>query len=392
MEEKDFFLRKTKELRAQVSELYIYGAGLYGRNIYEILHDDGICVDGFIVTHPGKEKELYKLPVLGADGVLHKDIGIVIGTNSLNRTGIMEKLQQNQFNMEHVVQGTDYIEKYGHRYDGSLTMQITTRVGCSVNCRYCPQNVLIDHYFAQDKDRTMVMSSEVFEICLHKLPKDARISFCGMAEPFLNPKCAEMIKLAHESGRVVELYTTLVGADRRTMEEIAEIPFGYVTLHVADRYGYAHIPCTQEYYDLLEFLINYKRKDGTPFVNMCNAQAEPDEKVAQICGGKYKILTALHDRAGNLENKSLLNKNTPTGKISCSLCGDELNHNNLLPDGTVLLCDFDYGMQHVLGNLLEQTYEEILSGRELERIRKGMEGDSQQDILCRKCSCANSIF
>ena len=79
-------------------------------------------------------------------------------------------------------------------------------------------------------------------------------------------------------------------------------------------------------------------------------------------------------------------------RISCSLCGDELNHNNLLPDGTVLLCDFDYGMQHVLGNLLEQTYEEILSGRELERIRKGMEGDSQQDILCRKCSCANSIF
>ena len=46
----------------------------------------------------------------------------------------------------------------------------------------------------------------------------------------------------------------------------------------------------------------------------------------------HEILTALHDRAGNLENENLLNKNTPEGKVSCSLCGIRLNHNNLLPD------------------------------------------------------------
>lgn len=392
MESSDIFLQMAEKLRLEVSELYIYGAGLYARNIFGIIKGNDICVDGFIVTHPGKEKELYGLPILEADSVLHRNIGIIIGTNSLNRIGIMEKLKQSGFHMEHVISGTDYIEKSGQRYDGSPTMQVTTRIGCSVSCKYCPQSVLIDSYFALDKRRPAVMSLEVFEKCLDKLPPDARISFCGMAEPFLNPNCGEMIRLAHESGRIVELYTTLVGADRKIIEEIAQIPFGYVTLHVADRYGYAHIPRTEEYYELVDFLINYKRQDGTPFVNMCNAQAEPDEIVAQICSGKYEILTALHDRAGNLENERLLNKITPTGEISCSLCGDKLNHNNLLPDGTVLLCDFDYGMKHALGNLLEQSYEEVLSGNEWKRVSKGMTGDLNQDILCRKCSCANSVF
>lgn len=391
MAEKDILERQVGELKKKVSRIYIYGAGLYARNIYEILNGSHICVDGFLVTRTEKQTELYGMPILNADSVLKDDIGIIIGTNSLNRIGIMEKLRQAHFNMEHVVYGTDYIEKDGNRYDGRPTMQITARIGCSVNCRYCPQKVLINQYFTHDHRRPAVMSLEVFETCLAKLPEKARISFCGMAEPFLNPECGEMIKMAHRSGRVVELYTTLVGADRKIIEEIADIPFGYVTLHVADQYGYAHIPLTEAYYDLVEFVVNYRRKDGTPLVNMCNAQAEPDKRIAKICSGKYRILTALHDRAGNLEDEKLLNKKTPEGKISCSLCGDKLNHNNLLPDGTVLLCDFDYGMQHVLGNLLEQSYGEILSGSEWNRICKGMSGDSQQDILCRKCSCANHI-
>ena len=110
------------------------------------------------------------------------------------------------------------------------------------------------------------------------------------------------------------------------------------------------------------------------------------------CSGKYEILTALHDRAGNLENESLLGKNVPEGEIVCSLCGERLNHNNLLPDGTVLLCDFDYGMQHVLGNLKEQTYEELLLGNEWRKVHAGMKGDTSQNILCRKCSCANVVM
>lgn len=385
------FFEKVKKIKSKVCDIYIYGAGLYARNIYEALNKEGISITGFVVTYTESDELLYGLPIQNVNSVIQDNIGIIIGMNSLNRIDVMDNLEKSGFNMDNLVQGTDYIEKNGVRYDGTPTMEITSRIGCSVNCKYCPQDILVSKYFANNKERASIMSLETFKKCINKIPQNARISFCGMAEPFLNPQCSAMIRMAHESGRIIELYTTLVGADRKTMEEIVDIPFGYVALHVADKYGYAHIPVTEEYYELLEFAIKYRRKNGSRFVDMCNAQAEPDEKVAQICSGEYEILTALHDRAGNLENETLFSKFTPKGCISCSICGSKLDHNVLLPDGTVVLCGFDYALQHVLGNLQEQTYEELLSGNEWKRVHKGMVGDLEQNILCRKCSCATAI-
>ncbi len=386
------FLDEIKNLKQVVHRLYIYGAGLYARNIYSIIKENDIQIDGFIVTHREGNSKLYELPIMNVSEVLDDNIGIVIGVNSLNKVNVLNELKKHNFNMGHVLSATEYIEKSSVRYDGQPTMQITTRIGCSVNCQYCPQDLLLKKYFQYNRKRESIMSIETFKKCLDKMPKDVRISFCGMSEPFLNSDCSKMIKMAYESGRTVELYTTLVGTGKKEIEEIVEIPFGFVVLHVADKLGYAHIPLTDEYYELVEFVVNYKRKDGLPFINICNAQAEPDERIAQICSGKYEILTALHDRAGNLENESLLGKNVPEGEIVCSLCGERLNHNNLLPDGTVLLCDFDYGMQHVLGNLKEQTYEELLLGNEWRKVHAGMKGDTSQNILCRKCSCANVVM
>ena len=161
MENNDNFFIKTQEIRSRVCKIYIYGAGLYARNIYYILKREGISIDGFVVTHIEKDEKLYELPIMNVDKVLSNNIGIIIGTNSLNRIDIIDKLKKSGFNMDNVVQGTDYIEKNTTRYDGSPTMQITTRIGCSVNCRYCPQSLLINKYFEYDKKRKSVMSIEI---------------------------------------------------------------------------------------------------------------------------------------------------------------------------------------------------------------------------------------
>ena len=210
-----------------------------------------------------------------------------------------------------------------------------------------------------------------------------------MVEPFLNPNCLELIKVVCEKKRTVNLYTTLIGLNERSLQELMELPIDYVTLHVADAKEYAKIPTTDEYYHLLDMAINSKKRNGKPFVDMCNAQTEPDARVADICKEKYIISSTLIDRAGNLEGTNLVSKRIGTGKISCGVCGNALNKNELLPDGTLLLCCMDYGMKHVLGNLKEQSYQEIMEGAEIKRIRAGMELNDKEDILCRMCSCAN---
>lgn len=66
----------------------------------------------------------------------------------------------------------------------------------------------------------------------------------------------------------------------------------------------------------------------------------------------------MSDRAGNLENKDnkLASKHL-SGKIACSR-SRILNHNVLLPDGSLVLCCNDFGLDYVLGNLNTDTYDD----------------------------------
>lgn len=63
----------------------------------------------------------------------------------------------------------------------------------------------------------------------------------------------------------------------------------------------------------------------------------------------------------------------------------------MLPDGRVIICSNDWGMKHVLGNLLEQSYEDIMNGEEAQRIRRAMNDETKDVILCRNCFQALEI-
>ena len=71
------------------------------------------------------------------------------------------------------------------------------------------------------------------------------------------------------------------------------------------------------------------------------------------------------------------------------MCGEAFDHNVILPDGTVLLCPQDYGMKHVLGNLFYESYQDIINSSEMEKVKKGCNGDCSIEILCRSCSSAS---
>lgn len=386
------FWENVLALKKSTDKLYIYGAGLYGQNIYRILKERNIEVAGFLVTEIDDNQKKLELPIQKADKMLEKnDIGIILGLNRNNEIQVQAYLKKKGFNKKNVISCSDYIEGHAERggYDQVATVEITTKIGCSVNCRFCPQKSLITKYFEDNCDRDVYMAIDTFRKCLKKMPENCHILFCGMAEPFLNPDCLEMMKIACESGRKVDLYTTLVGANIEIVKEVCKLPLNFVTLHVADEKNYANIPKTEEYYEMVEMLLNCQKADGSSLVNMCNAQTKADGRIADMCRGKYDILTTMLDRAGNLNDEELYAKRNLKGKLSCSLCGQALNHNILLPDGTLLLCCMDYGMKHILGNLMEQTYEEIMNGNVLNKIRRGMQGDESVDLLCRNCSSAN---
>ena len=44
-------------------------------------------------------------------------------------------------------------------------------------------------------------------------------------------------------------------------------------------------------------------------------------------------------------------------------------------------------MRHVIGNLLEESFEEIMRGEQIELVRKALM-EPYSDVLCRSCSYA----
>lgn len=389
-------IKDVTELKKKVNELYIYGAGFYGQDVYRVLERNQIIVDGFLVTESPKEEYVFNLPVLLAKEVIQKKVGIIVGLSDIYTEEVMDYLKYNSVDMNYVINGGRYITESGGREDlrKSPTLEITPVLGCSVNCKYCPQDVLVKKYFEKDKHRKRIMTLEDFQTFLDHTPNDCDIMFAGMAEPYLNKDCVKMFKLACDAGRRVSIYTTLAGASEQDVDETLELPIHYVTLHVADKYGYAKIPLTESYYRNVMKVISARKKDGKPFVDFVNAQAEPDERIMQICKGKYEVMTSVQDRAGNLNDENLQRRDCELGKnekIMCCFCGPQLTNNVVLPDGTVLLCNMDYGMQHVLGNLLEKDYDTIRSDGELYRVFDGMNGNGDIDVLCRKCLLARRV-
>ena len=62
-----------------------------------------------------------------------------------------------------------------------------------------------------------------------------------------------------------------------------------------------------------------------------------------------------------------------------------MDHNVLLPDGTVLMCCMDYGMTGVFGNLLEQDYMDVIASPTACAMRGTLE---RGESICRHCANA----
>ena len=262
-------------------------------------------------------------------------------------------------------------------------IEITTKLGCAVNCKFCPQELYIREYLKTGNgDR--VLSLENFKICIDKLPGNTFVEFAGFTEPFFNEQCVEMIQYARKKGLKVNLFTTLRGLKPEQLDKILEIEFEEFVLHVPDKEGYAVIPIDESYKEMVSRLVKAKKPNGNSFIDYASAQAEVTDEIAKLLGSDTRVYVVLNDRAGNLEDTCLYGKKELRGKLRCELSMD-INHNVLLPDGRVILCSNDWGIKHVMGNLIYETYEQIINGEEAQRIRKAMQSEDDPSVLCRNC-------
>lgn len=251
-----------------------------------------------------------------------------------------------------------------------MNLEISTVVGCKMNCDYCPQKVHVKTY--TDKTRETVMSLDNFKTILSTVPKECEIIFAGMAEPWLNKSCTDMVEYAFEQGYKVGVYTTLSGMTMTDVIRIHDLPFIHFTLHLPDEGGRMRLEPDEKYMQVLRKVL-----EVLDVQLMCIGQVHP--KVKEYTGEIIDGSQGLISRGGLL-------KLTPRkqGKIRCSAMGPKMDQNIVLPNGDVLICCCDYSQKHVIGNLMYMNYEDLYTSPEYLRIKEGLEDDTKE-IICRNC-------
>jgi hypothetical protein len=273
---------------------------------------------------------------------------------------------------------------------GQTVLEITTRVGCGVGCRFCPQSLLGRAYAARANGRRPehLMTVDTFAACIEKLPAFVEIDFSGFAEPWLNPRCTDMLKHALERDRRIRVHTTLQGVSTSDAHVLASVPpdsIAYFSIHLPSRdEGLERYRIDDAYLEVLDLILRVRGD-----VRLVYHGSGVDVRVRDVLDRLGIAVTEprkTHSRAGNvnLSGLSTLRREKAIGRLPGRIGCRRPGWRVLLPNGDITLCCMDYGLQHVLGNLLESSFESVFWGAEMQHVLRGRE-DESRDVLCRTC-------
>ncbi len=226
------------------------------------------------------------------------------------------------------------------------TLEITTRIGCTNNCVYCPQGVLKKAYQGNS-----LMEIWDFEKILTNTPKDIQIDFTGFCEAFLNPYASKMIRYSIKQGYRTVLVTTLTGFTKADAAIIDGLTFEQVMIH-----EYEGTPIN---YEVFEEKAQWLR-DAVVTDHFERFKLKKEDRWS---------------RAGNL-----FEREPRQGPFECGWTGREFYRNVVLPNGDVYLCCMDYGLRHKIGNIYESRYEDL----DRQSI-VNLTTEESSDVICRRC-------
>lgn len=255
-------------------------------------------------------------------------------------------------------------------------LDITVNAGCKVNCNYCPHTKTIPHL----KGSHYNMTFETFKDCLKTVPNVVQICFAGFSEPFLNDDCLDMILYAEKCGYPIIVYTTTVGLDTEKLKQIEHIKFVSFEVHMPTKSGGERIFINNTYKSILKQI--YETINETHFTFICNNNQDELLDLIPFVSSEFIHIEMAHSRAGNNEYFSSIP--IKKGKL---LCDRGLVSNVLLPNGDISICCQDFGAKHIIGNLLQQSYQDIFYSKAFIDFQNKMQIKDSY-ILCRKCEYA----
>ncbi len=278
-------------------------------------------------------------------------------------------------------------------------LEITTMLGCPLMCTICPQEMLRQKY-KESHQHNKYLSLDDCQTVLDKLPKHVHIHFSGMSEPWANPDATAMLEYALQNGFRVAIFTTLYGISEQESLKILGLIRKYrdqiktICLHLPDQErvmkGFKY---SAEYRAVLVNFLALKNENVVKEFQMMTMDSSGSyhESIADLLPRKSKKWVGI-SRAGALPDVATVDLKAPppqSPRHNFSLICKSTpfyDCNVLLPNGDVVLCCMDYGLKHILGNLLVQDYYSLFASDVLTQLRIiNQKPEFSSLSICKSC-------
>lgn len=260
---------------------------------------------------------------------------------------------------------------------------------CNLKCSFCPGTKRSPH----------VMTAEEFSDMLPKLrPWSDYLYFHLMGEPLCHPHLEQFLHLAGEYGFKVILTTngTLLHRHQEMLLHAPSLHKANISLHAFEANDLS-MPFSEYLHQCFSF---GRALEGKKLVvyRLWN-QGGADEKNAEILNTMktYFSTTWQEERRGFRIGEHIyleygdkfdwpdLNAKDDGEHVFCYGLRDQIG---ILCDGTVVPCCLDHEGDIALGNLHQESLEDILEKPRFQEIYLGFQRKKAVEELCRKCGYA----
>lgn len=245
-------------------------------------------------------------------------------------------------------------------------ISFTLTSSCPMGCSYCPQDKFIKRF--AELSNIKKTSLEDFKVMVANINHTVQnINFGGYTEAMLNPHLYEMMAHAKNEGYRVSLNTTLYGADEELLRKILDLNV-VVKIHLSD----GKLKVDKKLYD--QFIQEKKKWTVISSFTDTGSSLVEDTLIKERQIKRMEHTT----RAYNLEQPHRM----INGPVECNT--KKTNAHVVMPNGDMTPCSMDFSMDYVLGNLMEQTLEDIYNSGEMDYfLHKMTQGDP--DFICNHC-------
>lgn len=269
---------------------------------------------------------------------------------------------------------------------------------CNLQCSFCPEVLRPKKIMDSENFKEIVekVKNHAEEICLHL-----------MGEPLLHPKFTEILEHCENNNVLINLTSNGILLDRYqerlfSSKSLRQINFSIQSFK--DNFPQKDL---NDYLDKIsKFILELNEKRPEVYVNLrlwnLGAKAYENEEVLQYFEKLFNISIKRSVDVGSIKSKRIWNKvylhfdsrfDWPSFYLppqgDQGKCYGLKSHIGIHANGTVVPCCLDKEAVIDLGNINENSLEDILNSKRAENMRKGFQNGRRVEKLCQHCTFIN---